>query len=352
VEAQGSVRISSSVFAVLMTEPVRAADSSDSSGSSGEVVETMMLPETGTLVMTPESSATEMVAMVQASDPAIVIASSAGVEDPTTVGAKKKKKDKAPAKPRTRSRRKSLATGTPIDASPIVQTEAAVVVETLPVIAMMSEPMAETIPASEPASAILAPPVIEPELESDVAAATATALDVTSELTAAPTETDAIPEVTTDSSIEMMAMAEPIPAIVDATTAADDAALAIGGVWSPKMPVATTAATLPWRMSRGVVTTSQLPVVPSLVIDDSDPDMAEQEREERLAAKERSPRARSFLPPILLDRDDRSGRQGGLTLAVIILLIAATLTLSYLMRRPSSSGDGVTVRQTTTQSIG
>ena len=51
----------------------------------------------------------------------------------------------------------------------------------------------------------------------------------------------------------------------------------------------------------------------------------------------------SFLPPILLDRDDRSGRQGGLTLAVIILLIAATLTLSYLMRRPNVSGSGVTM---------
>jgi hypothetical protein len=31
---------------------------------------------------------------------------------------------------------------------------------------------------------------------------------------------------------------------------------------------------------------------------------------------------------------------------VIILLIAATLTLSYLMRRPSSSGDGVTRTET------
>ena len=45
----------------------------------------------------------------------------------------------------------------------------------------------------------------------------------------------------------------------------------------------------------------------------------------------------------LIDREDRTARQGGLTLAVIILLIAATLTLSYLMRRPSSSGDGVTL---------
>jgi hypothetical protein len=58
----------------------------------------------------------------------------------------------------------------------------------------------------------------------------------------------------------------------------------------------------------------------------------------------KAPNRVSFLPPILLDRDDKSTRQGGLTLAVIILLIAATLTLSYLMRRPSLSGDGVTMR--------
>ena len=45
-------------------------------------------------------------------------------------------------------------------------------------------------------------------------------------------------------------------------------------------------------------------------------------------------------------REDRSARQGGLTLAVILLLIAATLTLSYLMRRPSASGDGMTGRET------
>jgi hypothetical protein len=81
--------------------------------------------------------------------------------------------------------------------------------------------------------------------------------------------------------------------------------------------------------------------VPSLVavIDDADPDGAERALEDRRVKESR----RTFLPPILLDREgDRSARQGGLTLAVIILLIAATLTLSYLMRRPSATGDGVT----------
>jgi hypothetical protein len=89
-------------------------------------------------------------------------------------------------------------------------------------------------------------------------------------------------------------------------------------------------------------------VVPSLVIDDADPDSAERVLEAR--EDHHTPR-RSFLPPILLDREDRSGRQGGLTLAVIILLIAATLTLSYLMRRPSASGDGMTRFETPASAV-
>ncbi len=79
--------------------------------------------------------------------------------------------------------------------------------------------------------------------------------------------------------------------------------------------------------------------IPTLSIDDDDPDAAERELDER-ARRDKDSGWRSFLPPALLDQD--RGRQGGLTLAVIILLIVATLTLSYLMRRPSSSGEGVT----------
>jgi len=97
---------------------------------------------------------------------------------------------------------------------------------------------------------------------------------------------------------------------------------------------------VPWR--RPAYLATALPAAPSLVIDDADPESAERVLEER--AEHLAPR-RSFLPPILLDREDRSARQGGLTLAVILLLIAATLTLSYLMRRPGASGDGMTVRE-------
>jgi hypothetical protein len=107
------------------------------------------------------------------------------------------------------------------------------------------------------------------------------------------------------------------------------------GRWAPTMP-ALGAVLSAWRKP---VYAGPATAAPCLVIDDADPDSAERILEER--AEKQAPR-RSFLPPILLDREDRSARQGGLTLAVIILLIAATLTLSYLMRRPSASGDGMT----------
>jgi transcriptional regulator with XRE-family HTH domain len=57
----------------------------------------------------------------------------------------------------------------------------------------------------------------------------------------------------------------------------------------------------------------------------------------------RPKRERAFLPPTW--SEEESGRRGPLTLAVIILVIIATLTMSYLLRRPSYSGDGVTLIQ-------
>jgi cytoskeletal protein RodZ len=112
--------------------------------------------------------------------------------------------------------------------------------------------------------------------------------------------------------------------------------------WAPKMPPLAAAPTVPWRRPAARMAAA-MPTAPSLVIDDADPESAERMLEAR--AETTVPR-RSLLPPILLDREDRSARQGGLTLAVILLLIAATLTLSYLMRRPSASGDGMTLRET------
>lgn len=123
--------------------------------------------------------------------------------------------------------------------------------------------------------------------------------------------------------------------------------LIVTATWAPKMPPNAAVPSVPWRKPAYVA--SSTVVVPSLVIDDADPDSAERVLEDR--AEKHAPR-RSFLPPILLDREDRSARQGGLTLAVIILLIAATLTLSYLMRRPSAGGDGMTRLETPAGTIG
>lgn len=143
---------------------------------------------------------------------------------------------------------------------------------------------------------------------------------------------------TPSSPVPVVVALDTVPEPAGGEAAEQDAASATLAVpWVPRMPTVTTP-TVPWRRAYAVARPAA-PIVPSLVIDDADPDSAERELEER-SAKE--PTRRSFLPPILLDREDRSARQGGLTLAVIILLIAATLTLSYLMRRPSSSGDGVT----------
>jgi hypothetical protein len=83
---------------------------------------------------------------------------------------------------------------------------------------------------------------------------------------------------------------------------------------------------------------------PVLVIDDANPEEAERAQEERVERSDSS--WRSLLPPALLDSDDGSHR-GTLTLAVIILVIVATLTMSYLLRRPNISGDGVTWNATT-----
>jgi len=89
--------------------------------------------------------------------------------------------------------------------------------------------------------------------------------------------------------------------------------------------------------------TPAAPPSPTLVIDDDDPDAAEEVQVARVKGEERERdfSRRMFLPPVLLDPDQGS-RRGALTLAVIILVIVATITMSYLLRRPSSSTDGVT----------
>ncbi|MCG8419385.1 MAG: helix-turn-helix domain-containing protein [Proteobacteria bacterium] len=98
--------------------------------------------------------------------------------------------------------------------------------------------------------------------------------------------------------------------------------------------------------STSTKTVRKAPVrAPSLVIDDDYPELAALQREERDKgdAGRDDPTWRSFLPPSLFD-NETGARRNALTLAVIILVIVATLTMSYLLRRPSDSGDGVTQR--------
>ena len=173
------------------------------------------------------------------------------------------------------------------------------------------------------------------------------AADVVAEIATTRATEDGAP----DGTAEAAALFDHLdPLVVAPDDDVDDAVTSDAQTWQPQIPKAPTAtSTVPWRRPY-LATTSTARPVPSLVIDDADPESAAQVLEDREA--ERVVHRRSFLPPILLDREDRSARQGGLTLAVIILLIAATLTLSYLMRRPSSSGDGVTLGDRETQLLG
>jgi hypothetical protein len=233
-----------------------------------------------------------------------------------------------------------------------VVIEVAPIVEAEPVVeAAEAAPVVEAAPAIEAEPAIEAAPVTEaaPKKKRAPRKKAATGATPTAPRTRKK-KTTAAPDAVAATESEPIAVTEPVavtestpvdvPAETDTTTSAaievidaTDAA-----AWQPTMPPV--APSVPWRRPT-FSTAVPAYVAPSLVIDDANPDSADEEREAREAAK--VPNRVSFLPPILLDRDDKSGRQGGLTLAVIILLIAATLTLSYLMRRPSLSGDGVTM---------
>jgi len=204
---------------------------------------------------------------------------------------------------------------------------------------------------ARPSLAVGTPPTASPVVASPVVAPAPAAADPVAVAPASVAETAdrADPSAWSGSGVsseasELRAPSES-PAVVEPTEPA--------APWAPKMPPMATAPSVPWRRPAhrlpNVPVAASVAAVPSLVIDDADPDSAERVLEERDATL--SPR-RSFLPPILLDREDRSARQGGLTLAVILLLIAATLTLSYLMRRPSASGDGMTGRETATRPLG
>ncbi len=246
----------------------------------------------------------------------------------------KAKKPKKVAKPRVKKGAARVAAGTPFEPSPVVVEAAPAEADSMPAEVTPTDAVTRPVYRPDPTVDVFAA-VPEPVLAVEASAASvAVAFDISVDeapVTSAPT-----------------ALAGDEPATASAP-------------WQPTMPALPTVATPPRRSffssdaSGSTSSTARSKaVVPSLVIDDADPDSAERELEERAEATHHAgtESRRSFLPPILLDREDRSARQGGLTLAVIILLIAATLTLSYLMRRPSSSGDGVTGIDTPSQLIG
>ena len=361
------------------------------------VVETVLLPSTGTL--TPAVAAAEAavapaeVAMVPAAAiEAPVVAIQASVELAVAVDAVEglgqsavpspKKRTRKGAGGKGRGKRKALATGTPAEASPIVaeiaddgSTRETVSEPSVPTKATKRASRARTVVAAlstsdEPVNAAASD---EPAIAAASEAASPVASEAANEAAneaayeASPAASEAANAAASEPVQDVAAAVDPWDAAPVADASAEVGELAEGtfeepiatATWRPqfpKLPPAATTSMPPWRRPRPATATATATatVVPTLVIDDADPESAEQVREERAAAKSvlTSAQRRSFLPPILLDREDRSARQGGLTLAVIILLIAATLTLSYLMRRPSSSGDGVTQRSAPAQLVG
>ncbi len=72
--------------------------------------------------------------------------------------------------------------------------------------------------------------------------------------------------------------------------------------------------------------------MPVLVIDDERPEEAERTQAQRSNRGDTSSWG-IRLPPVLLDGQERSYR-GVLAMAVVILVIVATVTMSYLLRKP------------------
>lgn len=279
-EAEALTRYSAAAQAQLAAPPVAPSPAISASARAMVEVISELAPHVATSVEAPKPEVVE------------VDLAAGSIAEPLPKQTQSSKKKRRGAK---RAKRRSLATGTPSQPVPVIETAAEPVVEPKSI-----DPTELIEPIVEAAPAIV--------VQEDVVA-----------------------------KVEILDPLVPPPD--------DNQDVVATETWQPKMPLATPAPTVPWRRPSLQAPVRSAAAVPSLVIDDADPESAAQVLEDREEARSvlTNAQRRSFLPPALLDREDRSARQGGLTLAVIILLIAATLTLSYLMRRPSSSGDGVTV---------
>src|SRR5690606_33593262 len=85
--------------------------------------------------------------------------------------------------------------------------------------------------------------------------------------------------------VEVSADSDASEASTSDSSAAVDAADATGGTWQPTMPPIPTTPSVPWRRPTLPATKTNTYVVPTLVIDDADPESADRVREDR-AAKE------------------------------------------------------------------
>ncbi|HEY4179704.1 MAG TPA: helix-turn-helix domain-containing protein [Kofleriaceae bacterium] len=269
----------------------------------------------------------------------------------TTGKKKRNRRVKGTQAPKNSARSARKATGTPSSPTPVV-VDVAPILETLPTAEDASHAIVVDSSAVETAADELFGTPLDVSHEYNLADPSFAASEAFIAATVRPVDdTSTAPSVSmTDVAMESM-----VDAAVDTMTSTDVATASaieepvITQPWAPRMPVISTTSA-PWRRpALGIYGRTTTAPVPSMVIDDADPDSAERELEER--AMEKEPRT-SFLPPILRDRAKNGNGQGTLTLAVLILLIAATLTLSYLMRRPSSSGDGVTRADAASQLVG
>lgn len=308
--------------AVIYPRPAVGSGIVSTSGSTAGVTSAVE-PE----VSTPISAPVPVVAVAQAPvaplvEPKRELAIESKVEAATadeeakpswpSSNAKKRKAQKRKEREERQARRNPRAqTVRPMLESDLYEVvPASVVAAAIESAKIASAPAPAPIEVEAPAAAVegwpsAEPAVIEPSVEAAPAVAVAVA-------------------VASDEAIEL---SEPVIAAAAPVTSA--ASASSSEVWIPKMPPAP-------RPSRAFV-------APTLTIDDADPESASQLQDDRSRDRDgREPTRRTFLPPILLESQDRANRQGGLTLAVIILLIAATLTLSYLMRRPSTGGAGMT----------
>ena len=264
---------------------------------------------------------------------------------PVETNGKKKRTRKPRGTAAPKGKRKAMATGTPSGAMPIVAAPSDAMDASVDANAVDAKSVDANVVDANVANVVDAKSVDTATIESaSVEHASTIAVGSVGETSAADALFGAATATMIDST-ELVDVTDAASVNASADTAmtadsSDTDVVATSGTWKPSMPTVTTSS-VPWRRpALGIYATSTAPVIPTLVIDDADPESAEREQEDR--AQAHVPR-KSFLPPILAERaKNAASGQGTLTLAVIILLIAATLTLSYLMRRPSSSGDGVT----------